>query len=202
MATKKIGPREIEERKQRIVEASWLMLRLAPAKRLNLVPLNEGLFYLDLCALRDLGLTFTKATYLALPYGPVVADYPRRLIQALEERGVARLEPAPEEIAKPIVLVTAPEVVYADTYIETKAAEVFEFVGRMSSTAASDFSHKNPGWRLAYNTGLGGGKRAMPINMAIAMQQILDADAWLAEPLDERELSEIREAEAGPAVPW
>lgn len=199
----KPDPSVVEEKKQRIAEASWLLLDRAPGRRLKLVPLNKGLFYLDLCALRDLGYTFTKATYLALPFGPVVADYPKRLVRTLEDRGIARSEQGPaEELAKPMVLLAAPQLAYADEYVREKAAEIFESVGKMSSGRASDFSHKNPGWKLAYKAGLGSGKKAMPINMAIAMQQIVDSDPWLVQPLGMRAERAIRQAEDDPAVPW
>ena len=79
-----------QEKSLRLVEAAAVLLEGAPHHALNVTNLNKALFYLDLVALRDRGDTITRTTYLALTQGPVVAKYPTRLVQALENARLAR----------------------------------------------------------------------------------------------------------------
>ncbi len=51
--------------------------------------LNKALFYLDLYTLRDQGKLLTECEYIALPAGPTVASYERRLVRDLRTAGLA-----------------------------------------------------------------------------------------------------------------
>lgn len=171
------------EQRQRLLEAAVAVLQAVPGRKLNAVVLNKALFYLDLIALRDLGHPITGSAYVALQNGPVVAKYKKRLIQALKDEGLAeQLDAGP---AKPIRLKTAPETfAFVGDRERELVAEIAQGVGRFTSTRASDFSHDNPGWQMAQETGKMRGHPA-PIDMFIAMQQVLDDDPWLSEKLDD-----------------
>jgi hypothetical protein len=169
------------------VEAAMALLQEAPDQRLNVVLLNKAMFYLDLVALRDLGRTVSGCAYLGLKNGPVVAKYDTRLLRTLEDEGVARW--LDDGMAKPVVVVS-PLVTFKVLSEPQRALvpSIVKGISKMSSTAASDFSHANPGWQLAYRDGLERGRPAQPINMLIAMQQLADRDPWLAEDLDPQTL--------------
>lgn len=61
-------------------------------------------------------------------------------------------------------------------------SDVTEFFADATSKIASDFSHQNPGWQLAWNHFLRDGK-PVAVNMRIAMQQIVESDPWMQVPL-------------------
>src|SRR5688500_388381 len=82
------SPDEKLEREERLVEATVTALEAAGG-RMNIVLLMKALFYADLAALRDTRHTVTRQPYLALEFGPVVAKYDKRVIAALERRGLA-----------------------------------------------------------------------------------------------------------------
>jgi len=128
--------------------------------------------------LRDLGETFTQNTYLALPEGPVVARYEKRLVEALESHGLARVEPDPISGAKPVVPTAETKFIYANEYVFGKAAEIARSRLLATASEASALSHKNPGWQLAWAAGLGtgAGGEAKPIDLLVAMQQVVDDD--------------------------
>ena len=66
-----------------------------------------------------------------------------------------------------------------------------------TSAAVSDYSHKNPGWTLAFRDYVEG-RPGHKINMLIALQQIHDLDesddAWMNEPADEALLAVCSQA--------
>ena len=72
-----------QEIEQRLCEATMAILQNVPSHRLNIVLVNKALFYADLYALREFGKTITATAYLGLPQGPVVANYPKRVVSAL-----------------------------------------------------------------------------------------------------------------------
>lgn len=186
------------------MEAAVALLRAAPEHKLKMTVLNKALFYLDLVCLRDLGETFTQNTYVALPEGPVVAKYEKRLVEALESHGLARVEADPISGARPVVLTAEPELVYANEYVVDKAAEIARSRLLASASDASALSHKNPGWQLAWSAGLGSGAggQAKPIDLLVAMQQVVDDDPWLHEALSQEEERAFMEAESEPGIPW
>lgn len=170
------------EKSERLIEAAAAILNAAPDHRLNAVVLNKALFYLDLASLRDRGELLTQNSYIALQNGPVVAHYEKRLIRPLESRGIAK-QISEWDGSKPILLESCPEhfqFVDADALI--LAAAVTSFFASASSRQASDYSHENPGWEIAWDDFRRNGKPA-PIDMRIALQQIIEDDPWMETPL-------------------
>ena len=189
-----------KKNKRRIVEAAAAVLGAVPERELNAVVLNKALFYLDLIALRDLGRDVTGSAYVALHQGPVVAKYKQRLISALESAGVA--EQVQVGRAKPIRLKALPESTEPLAPDELRLVdEVASFVGKLTSTKASDLSHENPGWQIAYSAGQGQGSPPLPIDMLIAMQQVLDDDPWLSEDIDD-ETRAVAERSSSAELEW
>ena len=163
------------EKCERLIEAASAVLNAAPEHRLNTVVLNKTLFYLDLASLRDRAETITGNTYIAIQQGPVVAKYPQRLIEQLEARGIAR-QISEWDGSKPVLLESCPrhfQYLDSDTLILLSA--VTTYFAERTSRLASEYSHENPGWRLAWNSFLRTGKPC-PINMRVALQQIVDLD--------------------------
>ena len=62
------------------------------------------------------------------------------------------------------------------------ASRVTTSLARKTSGWASDYSHKNPGWQLAWDDFLGS-KKPCVIDMRVAMQQIIEDDPWMDEPM-------------------
>lgn len=188
----------------RLMEASMALLQGAPGGQLKIVTLNKALFYIDLIALRDLGRTVTEERYVALPQGPVIQNYPSKIVRALQSAGLA------EQIeigrAKPM-RVTNPLTTFScltDNDVEL-ATEVARTFAPHTSTLLSDFSHHNPGWLLARKNFIEG-RPAPEINMRIAMQQVAwpdddDIDEWLTEPPDEDLAKELEQAHKA-TRPW
>lgn len=173
---------EPQEQGERLIEAAAAVLSSAPSRRLNAVVLNKVLFYLDLASLRDRGETVTGNAYIALQQGPVVAKYPQRLIGPLQERGIAR-QISEWDGSKPVVLENCPaqfQYLGADTLVLAKA--VTSFFAAQTSRQASDYSHENPGWQLAWTQFRRTGKPGA-INLRVALQQIVEEDPWLESPL-------------------
>ena len=170
-----------------LLEAAMAVLQAAPDGRLNIVLLNKALFYLDLVALRDLGATITGAKYVAIENGPVVAKYQQKLVGELEKAGLATQ--SQDGLAKPVAA-AAPVAAFehlSPTQLG-KVEPVVRYIAAMTSTQASAYAHKNPGWRIAYN---GPGAPGGIIDMRIAMQQILEADPWLETPLTANEMAAV-----------
>jgi hypothetical protein len=188
---------DAREREERLVEAAMAVLQATPDQELKIVLLNKALFYLDLVALRDTGETVTHATYVALKQGPVVAKYPERLVPALEKRGLALQ--GQDGDAKPVRVT---KVLSEFQYLVGELRDVAEAIGKkvagLTSAQASNFSHDNPGWQVAYSTGLGAGSRVKTIDMTLAMQQLDDApadrDSWLDANPDDELLKAFRDA--------
>jgi len=173
---------EANEKSRRLIEAASAVLHIAPNHSLNAVVLNKALFYLDLASLRDRGDTITHNTYIALQNGPVVAKYQQRLIKSLEERGIAR-QISQWDGSKPIQLENCPKHFdFLDSDAMLTVSDVTHFFADATSQNASDFSHQNPGWQLAWNHYRREGKPAA-VDMRIAMQQIVESDPWMQVPL-------------------
>jgi hypothetical protein len=188
------------EKTERLIEAASVVLSAAPNRRLNTVVLNKVLFYLDLASLRDRGETITHNAYIALVQGPVVAKYPQRLVGQLESRGVAK-QLSEWDGSKPIVLESAPErYQYLDAESESLAATVTRFFAEMTSGRASDFSHENPGWRMAWDA-YRRTRTPQPVNLRIALQQIVEDDPWMDLPLMDDDAM-LAAADAGDGTDW
>ena len=173
---------ESQEKCDRLIEAAAAVLNAAPLRRLNTVVLNKALFYLDLASLRDRGQTVTGNSFIAIQQGPVVAKYPQRLISQLQDRGIAR-QISEWDGSKPVLLENCPshfEYIDADTLLLANA--VTSYFAEGTSRQASEYSHENPGWRLAWNQYRRTGKPCA-INMRIALQQIVEDDPWLDRPM-------------------
>lgn len=188
------------EKSVRLMEAASAVLNAAPQRRLNTVVLNKALFYLDLASLRDRAETITGNTYIAIQQGPVIAKYPQRLIDELEARGIGK-QLSEWDGSKPVLLESCPEhfeFIDADTLI--LASAVTAFFADATSRQASDYSHENPGWLLAWNEFRRSGKPC-PINMRVALQQIVEDDPWMDWPLlNDDEI--LAAADAGLGADW
>jgi len=95
------------DRNLRLIEVASAVLHAAPGHSLNAVVLNKVLFYIDLATLRDRGETLTQNPYVALQNGPVIAKYQNRLIDRINELGIAR-QISQWDGSKPIVLEVFP----------------------------------------------------------------------------------------------
>jgi uncharacterized phage-associated protein len=196
MATKK----EQNERLERLIEATVALLENAPGRRMQVTNLNKALFYLDLLSLRDKGRTVTDNVYVALEQGPVMNGYQNEL-ETLSRIGLLRQDD--NGMDKPVVLQCGRDTYrYMDDYLRATAAEVSRRIAAKSATDVSKFSHKNPGWISAYGRGKPNSRGAMPINMRVAMQQVVDDDPWLTSPPDEEVSRCIGAAEPESGEPW
>lgn len=190
---------DAKEKSDRLVEAAAALLRAAPQQCLKIVLLNKALFYLDLCLLRDRGKTLTGNAYIAIQQGPVVANYPERLVKQLTVRGIAR-QTGEWDGSKPVVLEVEPSYIHVDAAALEQAAMIATYFGALTSTKASDFSHENPGWQVAWADYQRLGKPCA-IDMQIALQQIIEDDPWMDEPmLEDDEVLRMADAEHG--VEW
>ena len=171
------------EKRVRLLEAAAALLDGSPGHQLKTVALNKALFYLDLATLRDSGETVTGNTYLAIEKGPVIAKYQKRLIKALCDSGIAKQDE--EGRSKPVTLLNLPQFTAISPAAIAKAVEVSRWCTGKVAGNLSDISHKNLGWIIAFEGTKAAGGVGQPIDMNIAMQQILEADPWMVEPLDE-----------------
>ena len=188
------------EKTERLVEAAAAVLNAAPAHRLNVVVLNKVLFYLDLASLRDRAETITGNAYLGIQQGPIVAKYPKRLIGQLESRGIAK-QISDWDGSKPVQLESVPNhIQFLDADAMNLVAAVTTWFAPKTSAQASDFSHENPGWQLAWSEYRRTGK-VCAINMRIAMQQIIEDDPWMDTPLLDHDQI-LAEADAGVGADW
>lgn len=173
---------DASEKSARLIEVASAVLNAAPEHRLNTVVLNKALFYLDLAAFRDRAETLTGNAYVALQQGPVVAKYDQRLIGELEAQGIAK-QVSEWDGSKPVLLESCAEhfqFLDADALILVSA--VTSYFSGLSSRQASDFSHENPGWQLAWDT-YRRTRKPTAVNMRIALQQIVEDDPWMDLPL-------------------
>ena len=191
---------DAQEKCDRLIEAAAAVLNAAPQRRLNTVVLNKALFYLDLASLRDRAQTITGNTYIAIQQGPVVAKYPQRLIEQLELRGIGR-QISEWDGSKPVLLEACPpHFQYVDAEALILVSAVTSYFAEGTSRQASEYSHENPGWRLAWNQYRRTGKPCA-INMRVALQQIVEDDPWLDLPLlSDDEI--VAAADAGLGVDW
>jgi hypothetical protein len=191
-----------EQLEERLCEATMAILQNVPANTLNIVLVNKALFYSDLWALREHGNTITGSIYLGLPQGPVVASYEKRLVRSLMSRGWAiQLQ---DGDAKPLKVVKAqkafPELNPQQLQILSSIAKQ---IAGLTSTGASELSHKNRAWEKAYNRGLKAGKPAAPLNMMLAMQQLpMGDDGWLSAPTTPDEAAAFAAADCEAGEPW
>ncbi|MBI5283459.1 MAG: SocA family protein [Chloroflexi bacterium] len=175
------------EKQRRLMEAAVAVLQGADGHTLKIVLLNKALFYLDLHAYVETGTTLTGATYIALEQGPVVAKYDKRLIRGLADAGLAKQIVAAGVLEKPVVL-TAPGIKFSFLNADNLqlAQELGSIFSKVTSTKASVYSHDNPGWLAAWRAS-GRGKKPLPIDLRIAVQQLVDRDEWLTAPLTDDE---------------
>lgn len=160
---------------ERLIDAAIAVLEGAGG-RLDITNLNKSLFYFDLVMLRDVGATFTKAEYVALPRGPVVQDYRTDLVEALVRGGFATQ--GNDGMAKPVVLKDERPHRFATDHVSVidVARKMGAKAKTRTATQLSEYSHENLGWKRAITRGNG-----TPINMLLAMQQIAEVDPWLSE---------------------
>lgn len=183
--------------KDRLHYAALLLLEYAGGS-MQRTNLNKALFYLDLLWLRDTGETFTGEEYVAIRHGPVVRDYPSRLIQSmLAHRLVSEEEVRLNSwmVAKPLTLVVHPEPP-EDEHLELLARQVADFMSNLAAVDVSEMSHSNLGWKLAYEAGEG-----QAIDMVVALDQVAGDDAWLDEGVSSDERALVDERLAGEFIP-
>jgi hypothetical protein len=189
------------EMKRRLVEAATALLSAAKGKALQVTNLNKALFYLDLVALRDTGKTVSRSAFIALKEGPVVAKYEKHLIKPLADAGLAKQES--EGLAKPVRLIAEKDdFEFLSHRMLKAAAKLGRKFSTITATQASELSHENPGWAIAYEEGLRAGKPALPIDLHIAMQQIVGLDPWLTEKPSKAEWEAIVAADEGGVEAW
>jgi uncharacterized phage-associated protein len=178
----------------KLIEASMALLQAVPDQQLKIVALNKALFYLDLIALRDVGHVVTDQKYVALPMGPVVENYPNRVVKALVSSGYA--EQLTVGAARPLHVVRPyKEYKHLDDTVLAMAADMGRLFVRFTSTLLSDYSHKNPGWLIARQRYVEG-RQAPEINMRIAMQQLgHDDNDWLDSGIDADLLAKAEQAD-------
>jgi uncharacterized phage-associated protein len=188
---------DAQEKSDRLIETAIAALSASPSHRLNAVVLNKALFYIDLASLRDHGATLTGNTFVAIQWGPVIAKYAQRLIGPLESRGIAR-QTSEWDGSKPIVLEARPsEFHFISAESLLLVSDVVTFFADATSRRASEFSHQNPGWQLAWSEFRRTG-RPCAIDMRVAMQQIIEDDPWMDVPLaDDDEVLRAADAELG-----
>lgn len=185
----------MDEQRDKLIEAAVALLDAAPGKRLQITNLNKALFYLDLAALRDLGKTLTGCTYVAYERGPVVDRYQSALVDELVVGGFARQDDL--GMSKPLVLERPiMSFQHMDDYHRQLAALVAAHIAEQTAKGVSDWSHKNPGWLAARSLG-----ESVPIDMLLALQQVVNSDPWLSEPLNEEERAALDDSGEA-AVPW
>ena len=193
-------PNNHEELKARLIEISSALLEGAKGK-LNITNLNKAIFYMDLYCLRDFGATLSTSPFIALKQGPVVAKYETRLIKPLKDAGIATQ--VTEGPALPIVLNrSASRHFLNDDKKLDLARELGHIFSGVSAGTASDFSHENLGWKIAYRDGAQNLGKPLSINMNIALQQIIDADPWMQQPLTEKERESLKSADKGEGKAW
>ncbi len=181
----------------KLLEAAMVVLQASPEQRLNITVLNKALFYLDLYALRDHGDVVTGHDYIALPQGPVLDSYPSSLVRPLTESALA--EQIEEGKAKPIRVVRRLGKFSHLSASELALAErIGSSFGSLTSMMVSDFSHRNPGWQLAFRD-FDPKKPGHKINMLIALQQLDEPDEsdseWMNAPLDEQTMAACNRAQ-------
>lgn len=178
----------------KLMEATMAVLQATPERQLNIVVLNKALFYLDLYALRDLGDVITGQDYVALPQGPVVDGYTSLVVRPLTEAGLA--EQLQVNKAKPVRVL---KKLARWDHLSGSELDIAQQVGAsftpLTSTAVSQYSHKNPGWLMARRSYVPGGPYPR-INMRLALQQLSDEDddAWLEAPLDASVMADCEKA--------
>jgi len=194
---------QASEKRMRLLEAAVAVLQGTGNGKLNIVVLNKALFYGDLCYLRDRGRTITGNSYIALQYGPVVANYPRRLVAALKKERWASQEANSDSNSKPVVLEDREHQFVA---LDATEVKLLRLMGkRFALTNSSDvsyYSHDNPAWQAAWEQGGKQGGRPLPINMRVALQQVIDRDPWLDSPADGDLNDAFDEAEQGENEEW
>jgi hypothetical protein len=71
-----------------------------------------------------------------------------------------------------------------------------------TSRGVSRISHYNPGWRIAFENADHAGGQKQVIDPYVAMQQIVDKDPWLHEPLSQKSRSVCESADNVKGDPW
>lgn len=187
--------------RSKLVEAATALLEGAGGS-LPITSLNKALFYLDLQWLLEHGDTLTGTTYMALKAGPVVAKYEKRVIDALEEFGLAQQDEADDGLSKPVCLVAEPNYVHLTLEQQSVAKRIGAKAAHRSPSWLSEFSHQNTGWRIAWDAGLGAKRPAVKVDLRIAMQQLVDEDPWLEQAPDADLAGLFRSADDLGGTPW
>lgn len=172
-------------------KAASALLSLADGHELKAVVFQKAMFYSDLVALRDLGRTITGSAYTAAPLGPMLTNF-TKLVAHLKSKRIAI------QVSDGDALPIRALLPFSDNLHDDEREIVRMVSARASnwtSTAASDYSHKNIGWIIGRDAPL---KR---INLVLAMQQLVDDDTWLEEPVTPDEVDAVAQGMSD-AVAW
>jgi hypothetical protein len=157
----------------RLSEAAVLALASSPHNTLSIDALHEALFYIDIFCYCELGHKMTGVEFVATRLGPRIRDV--EIVQSLTRLGFVKSAGAS------VSLMRLPENMPHLTPAEITLARKVLRQPLDGSPAALRFS-ENPGWQIAMKKGEGN-----RINLLTAMQQILEPDPWMDEPLTEDE---------------
>jgi hypothetical protein len=181
-----------------LLEAASVLLESAD-RVLGTTALNKALFYLDLASLLHTGQTVTGETrYVALKAGPVVEGYHARLIAELERLLIAQQDDDDPSF-KPVALLHAVRPKFLSQEHRKLATVIARWAKKLGAAGVSEFAHKNQGWVEAWAEGRGQGRE---IDMRLAMQQLMDEDPWLSEPMSSEERAAFDAADTGKASGW
>jgi hypothetical protein len=188
------------DRAERLTEAAMAILQATEGGSLNITVLNKALYYLDLYALRDLGETVTRNTYVALEQGPVVAKYEKRLVGELERQGLA--EQVRSGKARPVQIKRPLDEFHRLSEEQLRLARAAaRFAEQHTSSEISDLSH-GAAWQIAYDEGLGSGHAPRPVDLNMALQDIAEDDEWLDAPVGDDLKKFVDRAEGEQTFPW
>lgn len=191
---------EASPQEKRLMEVAASILDHTPEKKLKTAVLNQALFYVDLVSLRDFGEILSHNTYLALEHGPVIEKYQTRLVHGLLDAGLATQ--SSEGSTMPIVLQRVPDRLdYIDDSIAAVIEKVALWAAHQTAPEISDFAHQNIGWLVAYQEGIGSQQPPQPINLYLALQQVVDQDPWMEMAYTVSDQA-IAAADCDAGVPW
>ncbi len=160
---------------RRILEASAVALA-STEHGLGKVAINKVLFYADLHALLDHGESITESSYLALRMGPVVKGYERNIVEALAKEGCLKTG-----AARRLVVTHVPELQVLPSFAADILVAQAKRLEGLTAAHISELSHRNPGWKAAWEIAQEKNGQGQPINMLRAMEELLEPDPWMEE---------------------
>lgn len=180
---------------EKLLYAATLLLEYAGGT-LQRTNLNKALFYLDLHWLLETGQTYTGGDYVALTHGPVLDGYVPHMINPLVSQGkVVEVEQDLMYWKSKRLVLREPAEKPTDEHLEVTVRRVAQWVSGQNAAELSDFSHDNIGWKSAIEK-----RNGAPINMVLALEQLVDDDPWIGELLSEEETKRLKQKLEGEFV--